>query len=72
MELPDLSLLFSSIIIGAVGLGMFLYGKKKPEPKCLGLGIVMCAYPYFIHSLLLMWLIALACAAAAYFLPNFD
>ncbi len=72
MELPDLSLLFSSLIIGTVGLGMFLYGKRKPEPKCLGIGAVMCVYPYFVHSLLVMWLIAGACAVAAYFLPSFE
>jgi hypothetical protein len=72
MELPSFGVLFSSLLIGAVGLGLFLYGKKRPEPKCLLIGIAMCVYPYFVSSIVLMWLIAAVCIAAAWMLPSFE
>ena len=72
MELPSFGYLFSSLVIGTVGLGFFLYGKKRPEPKCLLIGLAMCIYPYFVSSLLLMWGIAVACVAAVWALPSFE
>ena len=62
--------LISGLFIGTIGVGMFIYGKKAMEPKCIGLGIAMCVYPYFVTSIALMWVLALACMAAAYFLPR--
>jgi len=72
MDLPDFGFLFSSLLIGAIGAGIFIYGKKSENPKCLGMGVVLCVFPYFVHSLLLMWGIAAACMAALYLLPRFD
>lgn len=72
MELPSFGLLFSSLLIGAVGLAMFIYGKKRPEPKCLLIGLAMCVYPYFVPSLALTWVIAAICLVAAYALPSFE
>jgi hypothetical protein len=72
MEIPSMGLLFSGLLIGTVGVGMFIYGKKRPEPKCLLIGIAMCVYPYFVSSLALMWVIAVACMAAVYMLPSFE
>ena len=72
MEIPSMGLLFSGLLIGTVGVGMFIYGKKRPEPKCLLIGIAMCVYPYFISSVALMWIIAVACMAAVYMLPSFE
>ena len=50
--------LFSSLLIGTVGLGMLVYGKKSDQPLCLLSGLVMCVFPYFVHSLILMWFMA--------------
>jgi len=72
MEIPGMGLLFSGLLIGTVGVGMFIYGKKRPEPKCMLIGIAMCVYPYFVSSLALMWVIAVACMAAVYMLPSFE
>jgi hypothetical protein len=72
MELPSFGLLLSGLLIGAVGLGLFIYGKKRPDPKCLLIGLGMCVYPYFVTSLALMWIIAALCLAAAYALPSFE
>jgi hypothetical protein len=72
MELPSFGVLFSGLLIGTVGLGMFIYGKRRPEPKCLLIGIAMCVFPYFVSSIWLMWVIAAACIAAAWALPSFE
>lgn len=72
MELPSFGVLFSSLLIGAVGLGLLIYGKRRPEPKCLLIGIAMCVYPYFVSSLVVMWLIAAACIAAAWVMPSME
>lgn len=53
--------LLSSLLIGLIGFALFLYGKKEPNLKCLGTGVVMCVFPYFVHSVLLMWALAAAC-----------
>ncbi len=64
----DLSpgLLLSSLLIGTVGVGLFMYGKRQADLKFLGAGVFMAAFPYFVHSLLLMWVIAGACSAALF------
>jgi hypothetical protein len=72
MELPEFGQLISGLFIGAVGLAMFIYGKKRPEPKCLGIGLAMCIYPYFVHSMVIMWGIAALCVAGAYVLPRLE
>lgn len=72
MDLSNPYLLVSGLLIGLVGMGLFMYGKKAQEPKCLGMGIAMCVFPYFVHSILLMWAIAALCMAGVYFLPRFD
>lgn len=66
----DPGILFSGLIISAIGMGMFIYGKKRPEPKCLFLGLAMCVFPMFVHSLLVMWGLAASCMAGAYALPS--
>lgn len=62
--------LVSSAIIGLIGTAVFIYGRKSEEPKCLGAGVVMCVFPIFISSLLLMWLIAALCMLGVYALPR--
>lgn len=72
MDLSDPSILFSSLFIGAIGAGLFIYGKKAERFKCIAIGILMCVYPYFVSSLLLMWAIAALCVAGAWFLPRLE
>jgi len=50
--------LFSSFVIGTFGLGFFLYGKKAPALLPLLVGLALMIYPYFISSLVGMWVIA--------------
>ena len=70
MDFSNPAVLISGLLIGLIGVGVLMYGKKSMEPKCIGIGIALCVYPYFISSVLLLWAIAAACVAALYFLPR--
>ena len=39
--------LFASLIVSAIGLGLFLYGKRASRPPQLVTGIVLMVSPYF-------------------------
>jgi len=53
--------LLSSLLIGSVGMGIFVYGKRVQDLRALGCGVTLMAFPYFVHSVILMWVIAVAC-----------
>jgi hypothetical protein len=61
MDFDNPSALISSIFIGLIGMGLFMYGKKQADVKCLAVGVIMCIFPYFITDVLAMWLVAAAC-----------
>ncbi len=58
--------LASGLVIGMVGLGLLIYGKQREDFKCLAGGLVLSVFPYFVHSVLVMWLVAAGCGAGLY------
>lgn len=70
MDFSNPYVLVSGLFIGLIGMGLLMYGKKSMEPKCIGIGLAMCVYPYFVTSLVLMWLLAAMCVAGVYYLPR--
>lgn len=54
-------LLFASLAIGCVGLGLLLYGKKQRRWPQSVAGIVLMFFPYFVSSL--WWMLGIAAAA---------
>ena len=70
MDFSDPGLLFSGFAISMIGLALFLHGKKAQNVRNLGIGLAMMILPIFVHSLLWMWLVAGACVAGVYFLPD--
>ncbi len=65
MDLDGNSLL-ASLIIGVVGLAVFVYGKKQGRFPHLVAGIALMAYPYFVTNVLLMGGIAVTLLAGLY------
>jgi hypothetical protein len=59
--------LVALIVFGIIGSVAVLYGWRQKKPRALTVGVAMSAYPYFISSLILIWLIGLALTAALYF-----
>ena len=53
-----------------IGLALFVYGKKMDKLQHLGAGLAMMVFPIFVPSLLWMWVIAAACVAGVFFLPD--
>lgn len=70
MDFSNPWLLFSGMAISMIGLALFIHGKKAENFRNLGIGLGMMIYPIFIHSVLVLWVIAGACMAGAYFLPD--
>jgi hypothetical protein len=62
MELDGNSLL-ASLVIGVVGLAVFVYGRKQGRFPHLVAGVALMAYPYFVSNVALMVGIAVALLA---------
>ncbi|MEZ6317545.1 MAG: hypothetical protein R3B49_02145 [Phycisphaerales bacterium] len=52
--------LFSGLFIGLVGMAMIVYGKKAEDPASIFGGIALSAIPLLAHSVLVLWLLAVA------------
>lgn len=50
--------LFASLIIGAVGLTLFLYGKRQERLPQLATGMTLMVYPYFVGNV--VWMCGIA------------
>jgi hypothetical protein len=47
-----------SVLLGAIGLGYIVYGRKQMHGMALVSGILLCAFPYFVANIWLVLLIA--------------
>jgi len=50
----DAAGLFASMLIGTIGFGFFLYGKKQQRWPQLVTGIVLMVFPYFVGGVALI------------------
>jgi hypothetical protein len=62
------STLVWGIILGSIGLGFFVYGKKQKTivPILSGIGLMVC--PYFISNIYVMILAGIVLVALPYFI----
>lgn len=51
MLLIAIGLLYWDLLISLVGIGFFMYGKKRPDGVAIVTGIILMVYPYFVGSL---------------------
>jgi hypothetical protein len=56
--------LFANIVVSAVGLGFFLYGRKQRRWPQLVTGLILMIYPYFVSGAFTMLAIAAGLLAA--------
>jgi hypothetical protein len=66
--MDDSGTFFWSLMFGAIGAGYFVYGKNQRNPVMMGLGALLCVYPYFVSNLTLMLVIGTALTLAPFFL----
>jgi hypothetical protein len=58
--------LLASVLVGSIGLGLFVYGKKQRRAPHLITGLVLMIYPYFVSSVALMLVIAVGLLGLLY------
>lgn len=66
MDIGSPASLISGVVIGAIGTAMFIYGKKQERPLTLLTGIALCAFPMFVASVVMLWLITAGCIGGLY------
>ncbi|KAA0215854.1 MAG: hypothetical protein DYG94_06775 [Leptolyngbya sp. PLA3] len=54
----SMSLVLSGLILGSVGLGIFLWGKKQQELTAILVGLALSVLPLCIHSVGLLWILS--------------
>ncbi|MGE5279511.1 MAG: hypothetical protein ACM3L6_02040 [Deltaproteobacteria bacterium] len=59
--------LIGGLVFGAVGFVAFVYGKKNAEFKPLILGVLLMAYPLFIRSTAVLYVLGIVLTAAVFF-----
>jgi hypothetical protein len=50
--------LLASLLVGSIGFGLFVYGKKQKRTPHLIVGIAMMVYPYLVPNVAIMLVIA--------------
>jgi hypothetical protein len=55
--------LFASLIVGSIGMVLFVYGKRQARIPQLASGLLMMVYPYFVPEA--GWMLAIAGAMLA-------
>ena len=49
------AVLFAGVIFGSIGVGAWIYGKKRASAAHMILGAVLIAYPYFTMNLIILY-----------------
>ena len=55
------------IVFGAIGFGVFIYGKKERNFKPLVIGIALMGYPYFTNSTFWLYAVGIGLCLLLYF-----
>ncbi len=66
MNLDNPAILMSGLVIGTIGLGLFLYGRKAGSARALLAGVVLGVLPLGVQSLAVLWGATAACLAGLY------
>jgi hypothetical protein len=54
MDLSSTGSLYASLLVGSIGLGLFMYGRKLNRMPQVGVGASMMVYPYFVTGVVPM------------------
>ena len=63
----SMATLMWGVLFGSIGLGYFVYGKKRGAAMPLISGIVLMAFPYFVSNAVLVVAIGAAFTALPWF-----
>ena len=60
------STLFAGVIFGAIGAGVFVYGRKQRRVLPFFIGVALMVYPYFFDDAWLLWGTGIVLVAALF------
>ena len=60
------STLFAGLLFGAIGTGVFVYGRKQRKILPFFIGVALMVYPYFFDDLWLLYGIGVVLIAALF------
>ncbi|MCC6661984.1 MAG: hypothetical protein IT437_14000 [Phycisphaerales bacterium] len=66
MDLSHPWLLMSGFLIGSAGFLLLLRGKRELDVPSMVAGLTLCVFPYFVGSMLVLWLGTAACLGGLY------
>ena len=66
----DSNYLMLSLLFGAVGMGLFMFGKKAGKIPHLVAGVALMTCPYFITNIIAMVSVCIILALAPFFMPE--
>ena len=66
----DPTYLTLSLLFGAVGFGLFMYGKKAQRMPHLMAGVALMTCPYFITNVIAMMSVCVVLAVIPFFMPQ--
>lgn len=59
--------LVAGLLFGGVGFVAFTYGKRMGKFQTMGMGVALCAYPYFTPSGWMQWAVGIGLTALTWF-----
>ena len=65
--MPSPATLFWGMLFGAIGVGYFIYGKKRAMIVPLVCGIALMVYPWFVSDAWLTLIVGIVLMAVPYF-----
>lgn len=66
----DSNTLMLSLFFGAIGMGMFMFGKNTGRMVPLGAGVLLMGIPYFISNAAILLLVCSCITATPWFLRD--
>ena len=66
----DPTVLMITLLFGAIGAGMFMYGKNAQRPAPLVAGLSLMVIPYFITNVIGLTIVCVLLTIAPWFLRN--
>jgi hypothetical protein len=65
----DPNVLMLSVLLGAVGMGLFIFGKKQERPVHLVAGLMLMVLPYVVPNPLVLLSVAAVVTLCPFLLP---
>jgi hypothetical protein len=65
----DATTLFGGVILGSLGMGYIVYGRKQKKGIALLSGIVLCGLPCFVSNIYFLLIAGIAFAALPFLVP---